>query len=63
MEVPIESVDELADHTAIEYGTMHGGSTITFFQVRAYTRHHFKKKLVVPVKQTYVGAVSLQSLL
>lgn len=34
MEVPIESVDDLADQTAIEYGTMHGGSTMTFFQVR-----------------------------
>lgn len=35
MEVPIESVDDLADQTAIEYGTMHGGSTMTFFQVRS----------------------------
>uniref|UniRef100_A0A6Q2WV32 Glutamate receptor n=1 Tax=Esox lucius TaxID=8010 RepID=A0A6Q2WV32_ESOLU len=34
MEVPIESVDDLADQTAIEYGTMHGGSTMTFFQVK-----------------------------
>ena len=33
MEVPIESVDDLADQTAIEYGTMHGGSTMTFFRV------------------------------
>lgn len=39
MEVPIESVDDLADQTAIEYGTMHGGSTMTFFQVRGYTHH------------------------
>lgn len=39
MEVPIESVDDLADQTAIEYGTMHGGSTMTFFQVRDYTLH------------------------
>ncbi|XP_048121766.1 LOW QUALITY PROTEIN: glutamate receptor ionotropic, kainate 4 [Alosa alosa] len=37
MEVPIESVDDLADQTAIEYGTMHGGSTMTFFQVCVYT--------------------------
>lgn len=36
MEVPIESVDDLADQTAIEYGTMHGGSTMTFFMVRAH---------------------------
>lgn len=33
MEVPIESVDDLADQTAIEYGTIHGGSSMTFFQV------------------------------
>lgn len=39
MEVPIESVDDLADQTAIEYGTMHGGSTMTFFQVRGFTYH------------------------
>lgn len=33
MDVPIESVDDLADQTAIEYGTIHGGSSMTFFQV------------------------------
>ncbi|XP_067113768.1 glutamate receptor ionotropic, kainate 4-like [Osmerus mordax] len=38
MEAPIESVDDLADHTTIEYGTMQGGSTMTFFQVRSYQR-------------------------
>ncbi|XP_072557436.1 glutamate receptor ionotropic, kainate 4-like [Paramormyrops kingsleyae] len=36
MEVPIESVDDLADQTAIEYGTMYGGSTMTFFQNSRY---------------------------
>ncbi|XP_023817124.1 glutamate receptor ionotropic, kainate 4 isoform X3 [Oryzias latipes] len=36
MEVPIESVDDLADQTSIEYGTMHGGSTMTFFQNSRY---------------------------
>lgn len=36
--MPIESVDDLADQTAIEYGTMHGGSTMTFFQVRGHTQ-------------------------
>uniref|UniRef100_A0A8C2ZLJ9 Glutamate receptor n=1 Tax=Cyclopterus lumpus TaxID=8103 RepID=A0A8C2ZLJ9_CYCLU len=34
MEVPIESPDDLADQTNIEYGTIHGGSTMTFFMVR-----------------------------
>lgn len=33
MEVPIESADDLADQTNIEYGTIHAGSTMTFFQV------------------------------
>ncbi|XP_014814815.1 PREDICTED: glutamate receptor ionotropic, kainate 5-like, partial [Calidris pugnax] len=32
MEVPIESADDLADQTNIEYGTIHAGSTMTFFQ-------------------------------
>lgn len=34
MEVPIESADDLADQTNIQYGTIHGGSTMTFFMVR-----------------------------
>ncbi|XP_041252166.1 glutamate receptor ionotropic, kainate 5-like, partial [Onychostruthus taczanowskii] len=34
MEVPVESADDLADQTNIEYGTIHAGSTMTFFQVR-----------------------------
>lgn len=33
MEVPIESPDDLADQTNIQYGTIHGGSTMTFFMV------------------------------
>lgn len=33
MEVPVESADDLADQTNIEYGTIHAGSTMTFFQV------------------------------
>lgn len=37
MEVPIESPDDLADQTNIEYGTIHGGSTMTFFMVRPGT--------------------------
>lgn len=34
MEAPIESPDDLADQTNIQYGTIHGGSTMTFFMVR-----------------------------
>lgn len=29
----MESADDLADQTNIEYGTIHAGSTMTFFQV------------------------------
>ncbi|KAM6970057.1 glutamate receptor ionotropic, kainate 4-like [Aplochiton taeniatus] len=36
MEAPIESVDDLADQTTIEYGTMQGGSTMTFFMNSGY---------------------------
>lgn len=36
MEVPVESADDLADQTNIEYGTIHAGSTMTFFQVGAF---------------------------
>ncbi|CAK6966293.1 glutamate receptor ionotropic%2C kainate 5 isoform X2 [Scomber scombrus] len=36
MEVPIESPDDLADQTNIAYGTIHGGSTMTFFMNSRY---------------------------
>uniref|UniRef100_A0A3Q2W252 Glutamate receptor n=1 Tax=Haplochromis burtoni TaxID=8153 RepID=A0A3Q2W252_HAPBU len=36
MEAPIESPDDLADQTNIQYGTIHGGSTMTFFMVRLF---------------------------
>lgn len=36
MEVPIESADDLADQTNIQYGTIHGGSTMTFFMVTVF---------------------------
>ncbi|XP_062256075.1 glutamate receptor ionotropic, kainate 5 isoform X2 [Platichthys flesus] len=36
MEVPIESPDDLADQTNIGYGTIHGGSTMTFFMNSRY---------------------------
>uniref|UniRef100_A0A8C6MGH5 Glutamate receptor n=1 Tax=Nothobranchius furzeri TaxID=105023 RepID=A0A8C6MGH5_NOTFU len=39
MEVPIESADDLADQTNIQYGTIHGGSTMTFFMVRGGHKH------------------------
>ncbi|XP_054620043.1 glutamate receptor ionotropic, kainate 5-like isoform X2 [Dunckerocampus dactyliophorus] len=36
MEAPIESADDLADQTDIQYGTIHGGSTMTFFMNSRY---------------------------
>jgi len=32
---PIESAEDLSQQTKILYGTIHGGSTYTFFRVRA----------------------------
>uniref|UniRef100_A0A672QF63 Glutamate receptor n=1 Tax=Sinocyclocheilus grahami TaxID=75366 RepID=A0A672QF63_SINGR len=61
MEVPIESVDDLADQTAIEYGTMHGGSTMTFFQNSRYQTYQrmwnfmYSKQPNVFVKSTEEG--------
>ncbi|KAG7478721.1 glutamate receptor ionotropic, kainate 4 [Solea senegalensis] len=61
MEVPIESVDDLADQTAIEYGTMHGGSTMTFFQNSRYQTYQrmwnfmYSKQPSVFVKSTEEG--------
>ncbi|GCB76351.1 hypothetical protein scyTo_0018332, partial [Scyliorhinus torazame] len=36
MDVPIESVDDLAEQTNIEYGTIQRGSSMTFFQNSRY---------------------------
>ncbi|TRY94103.1 hypothetical protein DNTS_028566 [Danionella cerebrum] len=61
MEMPIESVDDLADQTAIEYGTMHGGSTMTFFQNSRYQTYQrmwnfmYSKQPSVFVKSTEEG--------
>lgn len=33
MITPIESAQDLADQTEISYGTLEGGSTMTFFRV------------------------------
>lgn len=38
MITPIESAQDLADQTEIAYGTLEGGSTMTFFRV---THSHF----------------------
>lgn len=34
MITPIESVEDLAEQSKISYGTLEGGSTMTFFRVR-----------------------------
>ena len=36
MKSPIESVDDLAKQTEIKYGTIKGGSTMTFFRVCSF---------------------------
>ncbi|XP_066895252.1 glutamate receptor ionotropic, kainate 4 isoform X1 [Kogia breviceps] len=61
MDVPIESVDDLADQTAIEYGTIHGGSSMTFFQNSRYQTYQrmwnymYSKQPSVFVKSTEEG--------
>lgn len=37
MDAPIDSADDLAKQTRIEYGAVRDGSTMTFFKVRFYT--------------------------
>ncbi|XP_028932088.1 glutamate receptor ionotropic, kainate 4 isoform X2 [Ornithorhynchus anatinus] len=61
MDVPIESVDDLADQTAIEYGTIQGGSSMTFFQNSRYQTYQrmwnymYSKQPSVFVKSTEEG--------
>ncbi|KAK2532714.1 Grik4 [Columba guinea] len=61
MDVPIESVDDLADQTAIKYGTIHGGSSMTFFQNSRYQTYQrmwnymYSKQPSVFVKSTEEG--------
>ncbi|KAM7421160.1 hypothetical protein PAMA_015358 [Pampus argenteus] len=63
MEVPIESPDDLADQTNIEYGTIHGGSTMTFFMNSRYQTYQRmwnymnSKQPSVFVKSTEEGIV------
>ncbi|XP_027003924.1 glutamate receptor ionotropic, kainate 5 [Tachysurus fulvidraco] len=61
MEVPIESPDDLADQTNIQYGTIHGGSTMTFFMNSRYQTYQrmwnymYSKQPSVFVKSTEEG--------
>ncbi|XP_059365049.1 glutamate receptor ionotropic, kainate 5-like isoform X2 [Carassius carassius] len=61
MEVPIESADDLADQTNIRYGTIHGGSTMTFFMNSRYQTYQrmwnymYSKQPSVFVKSTEEG--------
>ncbi|XP_072304425.1 glutamate receptor ionotropic, kainate 5-like [Eucyclogobius newberryi] len=61
MEVPIESADDLADQTNIQYGTIHGGSTMTFFMNSRYQTYQrmwnymYSKQPSVFVKSTEDG--------
>jgi len=38
MRSPIESAEDLAKQNVIKYGTLSGGSTMTFFKVRTASR-------------------------
>lgn len=42
MDSPIESAEDLAKQTEIEYGTLNSGSTFTFFKVRIFRRSKLK---------------------
>ncbi|XP_032820591.2 glutamate receptor ionotropic, kainate 5 isoform X2 [Petromyzon marinus] len=61
MEVPIESAEDLADQTNIEYGTLQAGSTMTFFQNSRYQTYQrmwnfmLSKQPSVFVKSTEEG--------
>uniref|UniRef100_A0A673NF02 Glutamate receptor n=1 Tax=Sinocyclocheilus rhinocerous TaxID=307959 RepID=A0A673NF02_9TELE len=61
MEVPIESADDLADQTNIQYGTIQGGSTMTFFMNSRYQTYQrmwnymYSKQPSVFVKSTEEG--------
>ncbi|XP_024153999.2 glutamate receptor ionotropic, kainate 5 [Oryzias melastigma] len=61
MEAPIESADDLADQTNIQYGTIHGGSTMTFFMNSRYQTYQrmwnymYSKQPSVFVKSTEEG--------
>ncbi|XP_037651602.1 glutamate receptor ionotropic, kainate 5-like isoform X1 [Sebastes umbrosus] len=61
MENPIESPDDLADQTNIQYGTIHGGSTMTFFMNSRYQTYQrmwnymYSKQPSVFVKSTEEG--------
>uniref|UniRef100_A0A3Q4BNM5 Glutamate receptor n=1 Tax=Mola mola TaxID=94237 RepID=A0A3Q4BNM5_MOLML len=61
MEAPIESPDDLADQTNIQYGTIHGGSTMTFFMNSRYQSYQrmwnymYSKQPSVFVKSTEEG--------
>ncbi|KAA0710041.1 Glutamate receptor ionotropic, kainate 5 [Triplophysa tibetana] len=61
MDVPIESADDLADQTNIQYGTIQGGSTMTFFMNSRYQTYQrmwnymYSKQPSVFVKSTEEG--------
>ena len=43
MATPIESADDLADQSEIRYGTLVGGSTMTFFRCQSYKISKYSK--------------------
>lgn len=56
MRSPIESAEDLAKQNVIKYGTLYGGSTMTFFKVITVSSHEInnsggrRRKILVPVR-------------
>jgi len=48
MITPIENAADLAEQTEISYGTLEGGSTMTFFRVRTQFLCTLKKPIQFP---------------
>ena len=42
MSTPIESAEDLSDQNDISYGTLLGGSTMTFFRYKTKNNNHLK---------------------
>lgn len=57
MDSPIDSADDLAKQTRIEYGAVRDGSTMTFFKVRC---SHLACRIDVPQHTIHIKATEIQ---
>ena len=53
MSTPIESAEDLSDQNDISYGTLLGGSTMTFFRYKTKNNNHLKMNIIVVHKNTF----------